>query len=49
MLADGCADSSTIFIITHFSHGCCPLHNELSAAAKQHGFLAAYDGLSITI
>lgn len=49
MLAAGCADSSTIFIITHFSHGCCPLHDELSGIAKRQGFLAAYDGLSITI
>ena len=49
MLQEGCADSSTIFVVTHFSHGCCPLHEELSTLAAAGGFLAAYDGLTITI
>lgn len=49
MLQAGCADSSTVFVVTHFSHGCCPLHEELSALAAAEGFVAAYDGLVIQL
>ncbi|MDE6219043.1 MAG: hypothetical protein K2G51_01160 [Lachnospiraceae bacterium] len=49
MLREGCADSSTTFIITHFSHGCCPLHDDLSALAAAGGFLTAYDGMTVTV
>ena len=49
MLLSGCADNSTIFVVTHFSHGCCPLHEELSALAATEGFLTAYDGLVIQL
>lgn len=49
MIRTGCADSSTIFVITHFSHGCCPLHDELSALAAAEGFLTAYDGMVVQL
>lgn len=49
MLREGCADSSTTFIVTHFSHGCCPMHEELSKLAAAGGFLTAYDGMSVTV
>lgn len=49
MLELGCADSSTIFVVTHFSHGCCPLHEELSSLAAAGGFIAAYDGMQLVI
>lgn len=49
MLLEGCADESTRFVITHFSHGCCPLHEELAAIETEQGFLAAHDGLEIII
>ncbi|MFG6367551.1 MAG: hypothetical protein K1W16_03845 [Lachnospiraceae bacterium] len=49
MLQVGCADNNTTFVITHFSHGCCPLYDELSILASAEGFVTAYDGLCITI
>ena len=49
MLQTGCADAATTFVITHFSHGCCPLHDELSALAAAGGFMTAYDGFSVTV
>lgn len=49
MLQAGCADDTTTFVITHFSHGCCPLHDELSALASAGGFVTAYDGFSVTV
>lgn len=49
MLQTGCADDATTFVVTHFSHGCCPLHDELSALAAAGGFVAAYDGFSVMV
>ena len=49
MLQTGCADNATTFVVTHFSHGCCPLHDELSALAAGGGFVTAYDGFSVMV
>lgn len=49
MLAMGCTDETTAFVVTHFSHGCAPLYNELSALASREGFLTAYDGMTLEI
>jgi phosphoribosyl 1,2-cyclic phosphate phosphodiesterase len=47
MLSKGCADSSTQFIINHFSHNGNKTHEELSDSAEKFGFLTAYDGMMV--
>lgn len=49
MLALGCADSSTVFVATHFSHGGTPIHETLEKMAAAEGLLAAYDGMTFEI
>ncbi|MCC8102350.1 MAG: hypothetical protein LIP11_08895 [Clostridiales bacterium] len=49
MLENGNADSNTVFVITHFSHGCTPLHEEMSALGREKGFLTAYDGMELNL
>lgn len=49
MLEIGCADQNTKFIITHFSHNGCLLHDELEERAKDIGFIVAYDGMVLDI
>jgi phosphoribosyl 1,2-cyclic phosphate phosphodiesterase len=49
MLELGCADHNTIFVMTHFSHNGCLMHEELTARAKEIGFLAAYDGMILEV
>lgn len=49
MIESGLADEETVFVVTHFSHGCAPLHDELSALASAEGFLTAYDGMTLEI
>lgn len=44
LLAMGCADENTTFIITHFSHNGLASHEEIEARAAAEGFLTAYDG-----
>lgn len=50
MLQCGMADQNTLFIINHFTHNCAQHcgHEELEEAAKQLGFLTAYDGMVVT-
>lgn len=38
------ADDKSQFIITHFSHNCRPIHEELEQSAEKYGFEVAYDG-----
>lgn len=45
----GIADDGSINIITHFSHNCKPYRADMQAMAEEHGFIAAYDGLTITV
>lgn len=49
MLQIGCANENTKFIITHFSHNGCLLHDELEERAKDIGFIVAYDGMVLDI
>lgn len=49
MLSAGCADEATTFVVTHFSHGCTPLYDELADLAAKEGFLAAYDGMVLCL
>lgn len=43
------ADSSTKFVVTHFSHNALYGHNheELCAEAEKYGFIVGYDGLEV--
>lgn len=43
----GCVDEGTRYVVTHFSHNGGLLHEELEEQVKPHGFLAAYDGLTV--
>lgn len=49
MLDIGCADDKTIFIMTHFSHNGCLLHEELEEKGAAIGFKVAYDGMIINV
>lgn len=49
MLEVGCADKNTKFVITHFSHNGCLLHDELEERVKDVGFIVAYDGMVLEI
>jgi phosphoribosyl 1,2-cyclic phosphate phosphodiesterase len=49
MVKQGIAGEETIFIITHFSHNCGPLFDDMAKLAEENGFTAAYDGMSIEI
>ncbi|MDD3242317.1 MAG: MBL fold metallo-hydrolase [Eubacteriales bacterium] len=45
----GNVDASTRYIINHFSHNCHSIHEELEEEAAKHGFLVAYDGMTVEI
>ena len=45
----GLADDNTKYVITHFSHNCGMLHEELEEYVKDSGFIVAYDGMEIEI
>lgn len=45
----GCADASTTFLITHFSHNGELMHDEIEAEVGPHGFVVAFDGMEIEI
>lgn len=49
MLNLGCADESTLFVMTHFSHNGGLMHEELVSRGKELGFLIAYDGIELEI
>lgn len=48
LLKMGAADEDTIWIVNHFSHNGGWLHEEMDAQARRYGFLASYDGMSVT-
>ena len=48
LLAAGAADENTIWIVNHFSHNGGWLHEEIDAQARRYGFIASYDGMSVT-
>lgn len=41
--------SNTKYYVTHFSHNSAPLRDRLEREAARRGFIAAYDGLTVTI
>ncbi len=43
----GCANDCTKFVVTHFSHNGGWLHEEMEERAKEHGFITAYDGMTV--
>jgi phosphoribosyl 1,2-cyclic phosphate phosphodiesterase len=45
----GAAGKNTVFALNHFSHNGGCNHDELSALAGKEGFLAAWDGMEITL
>lgn len=45
----GCVTQESRFVINHFSHNIPVLHDELTAQAGNHGFLTAYDGMTVII
>lgn len=49
MLSMGCANTDTVFVITHFSHNGGLLHEELEERAGKHNIIAAYDGMEIVL
>ncbi len=49
MVDHGVITSDTPFVVTHFSHLTCPLHEEMEESLKPYGITPAYDGLSINI
>ena len=49
LLKMDCADSSTKFIMNHFSHNGRLMHHELEALGISEGFNIAYDGYAIEI
>lgn len=49
LLAMGCADENTTFILTHFSHNGRASHEEIEARGKEEGFLTAYDGFEAEV
>lgn len=47
LMAMGCADKNTVFILTHFSHNGMASHEEIEKRADAEGFLTSYDGFEI--
>lgn len=43
----GCIDKNTIKVINHFSHNGEMTHEQLESFAKEHGMIAAYDGMKM--
>ena len=47
LISLGCADSSTTFVLHHFSHNCGASYDDLYPIAKECGFEISYDGMEI--
>lgn len=45
----GCIRPDTVKVINHFSHNGGMTHEELEVFAKEHGMIAAYDGMTVLI
>lgn len=44
----GCADGTTKYVLTHFSHNGGMLHQEMRQQVEDKGFNVAYDGMSVS-
>jgi phosphoribosyl 1,2-cyclic phosphate phosphodiesterase len=49
LAANGCVHSGTRFFLTHISHMCDQIHDELAAEAAKFEFELAYDGMIVEI
>ncbi|HOJ11241.1 MAG TPA: MBL fold metallo-hydrolase [Clostridiales bacterium] len=49
LIEQGSADEKTTFIVTHFSHNCGPLYDDMVKLAGENGFIATFDGMEINI
>lgn len=48
LLSEDLAGPDTLFYVNHFSHNCLFLnHDEITAAASQHGMQVSYDGCAV--
>lgn len=47
--AKGITDENTKIYVTHFSHNCGMIYDELCKAAEKYGFTVAYDGLTLEV
>lgn len=47
LITMGCADGSTVFVSSHFSHNGLLLHHEIEQRLAPHGILTAYDGMEV--
>lgn len=45
----GCIDKHTVKVINHFSHNGEMTHAQLEEFAKEHGMVAAYDGMKVNV
>lgn len=45
----GCIGPDTVKVISHFSHNGGMTHKELETFAKEHGLVAAYDGMKVKV
>lgn len=45
----GCIDEHTVKVINHFSHNGEMTHAQLEEFAKEHGMVAAYDGMKVKV
>lgn len=45
----GCLYPNTVKVINHFSHNGNMSHRELETFAEEHGMVAAYDGMKISL
>ncbi len=49
LLKNGCIAADTTFMLTHLCPHYAPPHDEYADIVKEHGFLLAYDGMSMEI
>jgi phosphoribosyl 1,2-cyclic phosphate phosphodiesterase len=49
LMKQGSADNKTTFIVTHYSHNCDPLYEDMVKLAEGNGFTATFDGMKIEI
>ena len=47
--SEGVIGRHTPFIVTHFSHLTCPLHEEMEEILKPYNIVPAYDGLKVEV
>ena len=47
LLSAGITGADAKHIITHFSHNCSPWRSSMDRLAREHGLIAAYDGMAV--